>query len=93
MTIIVVMKHSQTYTTVEYKFYISIPKESFREIKMSWLQFPRLETHRTPRIYICVVCYALDQIIHRIVYCLDFNTRIHTRPVCPLLPLTSGQGP
>ena len=69
MTIVVVMEHSQTYTTGEYKFYISIPKESFREIKMSWLQFPRLETHSTPRIYVCVMCYALDKIIH-ILYCL-----------------------
>ena len=69
MTIVVVMEHSQTYTTGEYKFYISIPKESFRKIKMRRRQLTWPETHSTPRIYICVVCYALDQIIH-VLYCL-----------------------
>ena len=62
---IFVMEHSQTYITVEYNFYISISEESFREIKFNWLQLPRLETHRTPRIYVCVVCDALDDTQHR----------------------------
>ena len=35
MTLIFVMEHSQTYTTVEYNFYISISEESFREIKVT----------------------------------------------------------
>jgi len=64
MTIIVVMEHSQTYTTVEYKFYISISKESFREIKMSRLQLTWKEPHSTPRIYVCVACDVFDQVIH-----------------------------
>ena len=61
---IFVMEHSQTYTTVEYNFYITPTEESFREIKFNWLQLPRLETHRTSRVNVGVTCNALDEVLH-----------------------------
>ena len=38
----------------------------FRSVYVQWRdhELPRWETHRTPRINVCVTCYAFDEVLH-----------------------------